>query len=390
MTVAEVVIGLIVNPIAGIGGAAGLAGSDGQGVQHDAALRGGRSHAADRAVEVLRAIRVHLESGAALLLVAPGDMGAATARAAGVPHQVLDLTVGEPTSAADTRSCAAALAETAVDLLLFAGGDGTATDVAAGCGETVTALGIPSGVKMYSGCFATDARAAACVADRVASGRATATTLAEVVDLDEAALRGGRVAPRLTAALRVPVSPVVQPRKAPSAANAAGEVAALAAAAAHLVSDGVPTALGPGGTTAAVSRALGLEPTLLGVDIVCDGEIRASGVSEPELYDWAERGPLRIVVSVIGGQGFVLGRGNQQVSPRVIRACGPANIVILAAESKLIALGGRPLLVDTGDAALDEELSGYRRVLTGPRQWTICRIGQSFSTQVDHHDRRSA
>lgn len=384
---AAVTLGLLVNPVAGIGGAAGLAGSDGRAVQQAAAGRGGVSHAADRALTVLCALAPQLIAHDAVLLVAPGVMGEGVARAAGIPCDVLDLAVGDPTSGDDTAACAAAFAEAGVDLMLFAGGDGTAADVAAGCADRIPVLGIPSGVKMYSGCFAVNPWAAAAIAERVVTGRPVGTHLVEVVDLDEDRLRAGEaavvgsppIAPRLTAALRVPVAPAVQSRKAPTTVGAAGQVRAVAAAAAALLADGVVTALGPGGTTRAVLDYVGLPATLLGVDIVRGGDLLASNVNEAELYEWAERGPLRIMVSVIGGQGFVFGRGNQQFSPRVIRAAGEANIVILAPEAKLAALGGRPLLADTGDAALDAEIAGYRRVLTGPRHWAIYQLGQRLS-----------
>lgn len=377
-----VTLGLVVNPVAGIGGAAGLAGSDGLAVQRAAAMRGGVSHATDRAVAVLRALAPQLAAHDGALLVAPGVMGEDAARAAGIDCRALDIAVGTPTSGADTTACAAALAEAGVDLLLFAGGDGTAADVARGCAERIPVLGIPSGVKMYSGCFAVGPRAAATVAERIVAGRPTDTAVVEVVDLDEDRLRAGRtITPRLTAALRVPVAPAVQSRKAPTAGSAAEQVRAVAASAAALLADGVVTAIGPGGTTQAVLDQLGLPATLLGVDIVRGGELLAANVSEPELYGWALRGPLRIMVSVIGGQGFVFGRGNQQFSARVIRAAGAANIVILAPEAKLAALSGRPLLADTGDADLDAELASHRRVLTGPRQWAIYPLGQRLSVE---------
>jgi predicted polyphosphate/ATP-dependent NAD kinase len=371
-----------VNPIAGIGGAAGMAGSDGAVVQRAAAERGGISHAAERAIEVLRSLAEQFTEHDAVLIVAPGRMGEEAASVAGIPCRAVNVATADPTSAADTVACAEAFADAEVDLLLFAGGDGTAADVARGCADRIPVLGIPSGVKMYSGCFAVNTRAAADIAGRVLAGGVVATTGVEVVDLDEVALRSGRVAPRLTAALRVPVAPAVQSRKAPTSANVAGQVQAVAAAAAALLTDGTVTALGPGGTTHAVLDRLGLDGTLLGVDIVCGGRLLASNVNEVELYEWARKAPLRVMVSVIGGQGFVFGRGNQQFSPRVIRAAGAADIVILAPESKLAALQGRPLLADTGDAALDAELAGYRRVLTGAGQWAVYPLGQRLSSTI--------
>lgn len=414
-----ITVGLLVNPVAGLGGAAGLAGSDGVDVQREAASRGAVSHATERASTALRLIRPlftgydEVRDGApdapigttgrgeaaAELLVAPGPMGETAAAAADVNVRTLPASIESPTSAADTTACAAAFVDAGVDLLLFAGGDGTAADIARGCGERIAVLGIPSGVKMYSGCFAVSPGAAAGIVRRfVAAASAAAdarggrvmahvagprTATVEVVDLDEETLRDGLVRPRLTASLRIPAAPAVQSRKAPTTGDAAAQVEAVAAAAAGVLADGIPTAVGPGGTTAAVMSRLGLSGTLLGVDIVrVRGEngggatLLAAGVSEPELFDCAANGPLRVMVSVIGGQGFVFGRGNQQFSPRVLRAVGARNIVILAPEAKLAALGGRPLLVDTGDATLDSELAGYRRVLTGPSQWAMYPVGE--------------
>lgn len=385
-----VTVGLLVNPVAGVGGPAGMGGSDGIEVQRAAAERGGVSRATDRAVEVLRALAARFTEYDASLVVCPGAMGEDAARAAGIPYHTIDVAVGEPTSGVETSRCAAAFAEAGVDLLLFAGGDGTAGDVARGCADRIPVMGIPSGVKMYSGCFAVNARAAASVTGRLLTGRHIDTTIVEVVDLDETALRDGRVVPKLTAALRVPVEPAMQSRKAPTAANAADQVRAVAASAAVLLNDGVVTALGPGGTTHAVLDRLGLRGTLLGVDIACGAKLLATNVSEPELYDWASRGPLRIMVSVIGGQGFVFGRGNQQFSPRVIRAAGAASIVILAPEAKLAALQGRTLLADTGDADLDAELAGYRSVLTGPAQWAVYPLGRSAGRYDQPNDQTGA
>jgi predicted polyphosphate/ATP-dependent NAD kinase len=123
--------------------------------------------------------------------------------------------------------------------------------------------------------------------------------------------------------------------------------------------------LGPGGTMAALAEELGVAKTPLGVDVVLDGRVVRADASEPELLDEVARGPAQAVVSIIGGQGFLLGRGNQQLSARLIRALGDDPIMAVAPEQKLIDLGGRPLLVDTGDPELDAELAGRIRVVTG-------------------------
>ena len=133
--------------------------------------------------------------------------------------------------------------------------------------------------------------------------------------------------------------------------------------------------MGPGTTVGAVMDELGIPNTLLGVDVVQDNQIVASDVTESDLLRILERSPATIVVTVIGGQGYILGRGNQQISPSVLRKVGVEHIIVVASPQKLASLSGRPLRVDTGDPQLDEVLSGYRKVMTGFRQYAMHRIG---------------
>lgn len=365
-------IGVLVNPIAGIGGRAGLGGSDGEDVQRTAATRGGVSFGADRMAETVRLLRASATAELEFI-AAPGAMGAQVLGRSGFDGAgPVSRPLGS-TTAADTVRYARELAAAGVDLILFAGGDGTAAAVARGLtGTEVPALGVPSGVKMYSGCFAiTPAAAAKTAADFVAGERcARRSIVTEIVDLDEELLRRGVVAPRLVGALRVPVGRLVQHAKVPSTGDLAVQTATAAAGAAWLLDTGDPVAVGPGGTTAALLANRGLEGSPLGVDLVGAGTVR-KGLSEPELFSAAQRNRLRLVLTVVGGQGFVLGRGNQQLSPRVLRCIRPADLHIVAPAAKLAALGGRSLLVDTGDPSLDTALSGYHRIITGPSDSTM-------------------
>jgi predicted polyphosphate/ATP-dependent NAD kinase len=134
--------------------------------------------------------------------------------------------------------------------------------------------------------------------------------------------------------------------------------------------------LGPGTTTRTVMERLGLPKTLLGVDAVRDGELAGADLTEGELLDLiAAAGRASIIVTVIGGQGHIFGRGNQQISPAVIRAAGTDRIIVIATQTKLLSLRGGPLLVDTGDPALDAELSGYAKVVTALGERTMYRVG---------------
>ncbi|MEU1388303.1 MULTISPECIES: NAD(+)/NADH kinase [unclassified Nonomuraea] len=376
------VIGLVVNPVAGLGGSVGLKGSDGADVQRAALAKGAEPKAGRRAAQAVATLLAR-RPGARLVTVA-GAMGEDSARAAAVPYELVPSGVQDATTAADTRAAVAALAE--VDLLLFAGGDGTARDVLDAVrelgGQAPPVLGIPAGVKVYSGCFAlSPATAGFVAADFLARPESVE---AEVVDLDEERYRRGLVSPRLYGSLRVPAGrAALSGRKAGSSDAAPATVEGIAREVAARLRPGARYVLGPGATTAAVGRELGLATTLLGVDVV---EARAGGgadlvaadVTEGELFELVRGREAVIVLSVIGGQGFVLGRGNQQVSPRVLdEVLGDGSgdrLVVLATQQKLAGLGGRPLLADSGDQELDRKLAGHVRVITGYRESTIYRI----------------
>ncbi|MEU4698521.1 ATP-NAD kinase family protein [Nonomuraea dietziae] len=395
----EVVVGLVVNPVAGLGGAAGLKGSDGEQVQREALARGATPRAGERAARAVRALLAR-RPGTRVVTV-PGSMGEHSARDAGAPCVLVrpspsssaDPGSAGATTARDTRQAVVALAD--VDLLLFAGGDGTARDVLDAVRElgdqAPPVLGIPAGVKVYSGCFAVSPAAAGFLAAGYASGlrhgpgtAGAGTVEAEVVDLDEERYRQGLVSPRLYGSLRVPAArAALSGRKSGSSGVVPASVEGIAREVVARMRPGVRYVLGPGATTQAVGRELGLTTTLLGVDVVeaDDGGVLVAGdVSEAELFALVTGREAVVVLSVIGGQGFVLGRGNQQVSPRVIDAvigCGDATgrrLLVLATPQKLAALRGRPLLADSGDEDLDRKLSGHVQVITGYRESTIYQI----------------
>lgn len=390
-------IGLVVNPVAGVGGPAGLAGSDGPEVQRLAVERGARSRVQERAASALTTLAARhpgLE-----VATAAGVLGADAVRAAGLRPRVLSTPAeAVRTEAADTSRAVAALAADGVELILVVGGDGTLRDAVAGLdlaaalttpektdgratvapapGRTSTelrsragtpaVLGVPAGVKMYSPVFAVSPRAAGALAADWIDHGGLPTAEREVLDTDEAAMRRARVEPTLYGLVRVPVhAGRTQARKAPTPATEAAAVEAAARGAVARMQPGVRYLLGPGGTTAEIARQLGLDGTPLGVDVVLDGRLLVRGASERQLRDELALGAAQAVVTVIGGQGFLLGRGNQQLSAAVLRALGDDPLLVVAPEQKLVDLHGRPLLVDTGDPVLDARLAGHIRVVTG-------------------------
>ena len=342
-------IGVVVNPVAGMGGAVGLKGTD--GVLEEALARGAEPRAPGRAVEALRAL--HERAPDVELYAYGGRMGADEARAAGFDPVVVGEPEAEPTTVLDTEAAVRAFAEAGVDLVLFVGGDGTAADVARtleAAGVDVPVLGVPAGVKVFSSVFAVTPEAA---------GRTAAwfeaTEEREVMDLDEEAYRAGEVRPALEALVRVPVSESLQASKQ----LAGGTVEGLAAGFADDVEAGVTYVLGPGGTLRAIKRALGFGGSPLGVDVWRDGEVVARDASEAEVLAALGEDNV-VVVSPIGGQGFVFGRGNLQLTPAVLRR---ARVEYVASRRKLDGLG--VLRVDTGDPEVDASLRGWRRVRVG-------------------------
>jgi predicted polyphosphate/ATP-dependent NAD kinase len=365
-------LGLIVNPIAGMGGRVGLKGTDGPQTVAQARALGAVPLSATRAAQALAVIAQANIPGLEVL-TAPGAMGEAIARGLGWTPQVIGQSLSGDSSAADTERAATAMAAQGVDLLLFAGGDGTARNICHAIGTSVPAIGIPTGVKMHSAVYATSPRAAGEVVVWALITNA-ATREAEVMDIDEEAFRQGIVSARLYGALRVPVARgLLQGLKS---GRGGGEPAELAAIAADVVAHPLQapdrvSIIGPGSTTRAILDQMGLPSTLLGVDVLYRGDVLRHDATERELLGYLAQTPGQVIVTPIGGQGFLFGRGNQQISAEVLRRVGLENIIVVATPSKLSSLAGGPLRVDTGDEELDALLRGYRRVVTGYGMETV-------------------
>jgi predicted polyphosphate/ATP-dependent NAD kinase len=356
-------LGFVVNPVAGMGGRVGLKGSDGVETLRRAKELGATESSPARAAEALR----HLASlkGKLEILTYPGEMGEEEARSVGFEPKVLGKIKAGETTSADTKAAVSEMARLNVDLILFAGGDGTARDIFEAIDGNVPALGIPTGVKIHSGVFAVSPAAAGELAARYLRGEINSVQQSEVMDIDEEAFRENRLSARLYGYLRVPrEESYMQGSKEASPVQEEENLKAIAADLAEEMDPEILYVLGPGSTISSVAEHLGLKKTLLGVDVVQGGKIVAVDVNEDQLLKIVAGKRAKIIVTVIGGQGFVFGRGNQQISPRIIRAVGRENIVIAATPAKLATLHGKPLLVDTGDPTLDTELTGYTRVVT--------------------------
>ena len=361
------VIGFLINPIAGMGGSVGLKGTDGKA--DEARRRGAVPHARDRAAITLANLKGIPDLS---FLSCGGEMGEAALRQAGISRYRVVYTAQSESTAEDTQGAVRAFVAQGVDLILFCGGDGTARDVFAAAGRDVPVLGIPAGVKMYSAVFAVDPGAAAALLAgpyRIADG--------DVVDVDEEAYRTGTLATRLYGVARVAArAGLTQPAK--QVFEEADEERAKEEIARFMAEVMLPDTLyiiGAGTTTEAIARQLGIKKTLLGVDAVLNGRIIAADADENVLLSLTEKYPgARIVVSPIGAQGFILGRGSQQISPAVVRSVGVSRVIVVATPHKLRET---PVLyVDSGDPAIDAGFGQSVQVISGyriARRKRICR-----------------
>lgn len=373
-------IGFLINPIAGMGGRIGLKGTD--DVLEKAIELGAKPVAHRRAVETLCELkRRNLEQTTPAVIdweTCSGAMGADALAAAGIESVHIIAQTATPTTADDTKAITRQFVNMGVDLILFCGGDGTARDIASVAGTRVPILGIPSGVKMFSGVFGvTPSRTAEIVLGFLKGELGLAE--AEVLDLDEDKYRAGQWAVRYLYNVLTPFEPtytqvakqiIEESSDTESKVEIARYVAEMMAADPQTL-----FILGPGRTVEAVATEIGVGKTLLGIDAVFNGRLVAVDLSERSLLALLDQyADSRLVLSPIGAQGFVLGRGNLQLSPEAIQRIGIANIMVLATPSKLARTPH--LRFDTGDAGLDAKLLnlGFLPVVTGYRRQRLVKI----------------
>jgi predicted polyphosphate/ATP-dependent NAD kinase len=369
-------LGLIVNPIAGMGGRVGLKGTDGQEILDMARKLGAVPTSPARAVEALRQI-ISIKDSIELLTY-PYEMGEDEARECTFDPALLGSITKGNTTSADTRNAARDMMSAGVDLILFAGGDGTAKDIYEALGDKVPVLGIPAGVKIHSAVFSINPQSAGDLAVMYLRGEATSLREAEVMDIDEEAFRENRLSATLLGYLKVPYEQtMVQATKAGSSVDDEAAAEEIAGDFIENMQDDCIYILGPGTTTRAIMKQLGLKKTLLGVDTVYNGKLIASDVNEKRLSELIQGKKAKIVMTVIGGQGFIFGRGSQQISPDIIRTVGRENVVVIATPNKLLSLRGRPLLVDTGDSEVDRMMAGYIQVITGYKRRSVYPVKSS-------------
>lgn len=377
-------LGFLINPIAGMGGATGLKGTDGAALQH-AIAKGATPIApkkAKQALSELLTLKDQLE-----VVAADGVMGATPARALGFSTTVVGLRDTGETTARHSRAAMQAMCDAEVNLILFVGGDGTARDLlAASEGADIAVIGAPSGVKMHSGVFATSPRVAGSLARRFLTATNRDAMLRVVEIVDRQIIDGVDYSePHCFGVMRSPYAPMatLHPKASSNVtAQAAIDGACWEITAKNLADETL--IIGPGATMQAIKRHLGDEGTLLGVDVFRAGQLVARDADRDTLAALVSSGTTSIMISPTGGQGFLFGRGNQQIDASVIKAVGVGNILIVSSMEKLMTLKDGALFVDTGDAALNVELSGYAPIITGTKRRTMFRIVNPDDQLIDN------
>jgi predicted polyphosphate/ATP-dependent NAD kinase len=372
-------IGFLVNPIAGMGGRVGLKGTD--GVLKKAVMLGAKTIAPQKAEEMLSEFCVISSSHHDDLawITCDGDMGNKELEAVGIKNkQIVYSPSGYTTSADDTKNGCEKFLEHHIDLLIFCGGDGTARDIFTIVDKKIPLLGIPAGVKMHSGVFGINTIATAKMLHEFINKRLTIGD-AEIMDLDEELYRRGEWKIRLFGVAKGIVEPTyIQVGKVCFESVSDEDVKDELAEHINDELEKYPDWLFlfcTGGTIDYIAKKLNIQHTLLGIDAIYQKQLVGKDVNEEQILTLLKKYPkTKILLSPIGAQGFILGRGNLQLSPAVINKIGIDNIIVVATPSKLMHT---PILrVDTGDKKLDHLFTkqGYLMVVIGYRLSRVVKL----------------
>ena len=366
-------IGLIVNPVAGMGGSVGLKGTDGE-MYRQALKLGAKPVTPQRTRELLSHIRNKDEVE---LLVAPGKMGEDYVKNSDISFTVIGK-VGEETGAEETKRIAGEMLNSGVELLIFVGGDGTARDIYDALDLKVPAVAVPAGVKVFSSVFAVSARAAAGMVDAFIEGAGVGEE--EVLDIDEDAFRRGKLAAELYGYLLVPhVRGLLQAGKEASSVDKASVENKIEVARYIVANMDCNTLylIGPGTTVKSIADEIGVPKTLLGIDAVFNKKLVGADLNERGILKLLTRyggggKKVKIMVTPIGGSGFILGRGSKQFTPEVLKQVGEKNVIIVGTRDKINKLDC--LRVDTGDPETDELLCRPVKVFVGDKEEVVVEV----------------
>ena len=376
-------VGVLVNPDAGLGGRLGFKGSDGRAKEARAA--GAEDRAGPRMLQCMTKLQQLLNSGLNRTDAKPQFLTWQGRMGGDWLGDFKFTNIGKSpseTTAEDTSILVSNLLSSEVDVIIYAGGDGTTRDIVnAMNGDETPLIGVPGGVKMHSGCFATTPNAAAEVLLSFLQGDLL-SSITEVMDLDEEVYQRGEWKVRMYGEAWTPASPRFMQGSKQQVERASEDeiIEGLANHVADLINEdeNLMLILGSGGTINRIGNHLGLDLTLLGIDILHKGEL-FTDLNEQQLLEIITPfgGEKLLLLSPMGGQGFLIGRGNLQLSPNVLRAIGHESVLGVATPSKLIGLNF--LRIDTGDPELDLTFQEKRfiKLLQGYRTTRVIRVLES-------------
>jgi len=366
-------LGLIINPIAGMGGSVGLKGTDGSDILNQCIKLGAEPESHNKtakSISIFSSLKESFE-----IITCKGPMGESVIKDYAYKCKILDNKISGLTTPKDTIEAAKEMVNYGIDLLLFAGGDGTARDICDAVGTQVAVIGIPAGVKIHSAVFAKNPANAGELCRLFLLNKIKGFVEAEVMDIDEEDYRKEILSARLFGYLKIPFErKYLQNLKSGSPPSDLYFQQAIAHTLCESMNDDYYYIVGPGSTTKAFMNKLGLEGSLLGVDIVFNKKLYGKDLNAKKIIEIIRKKKSKLIITPVGGQGFILGRGNQQLSPQVINIIGKENIIIIATPAKLNSLNGRPLLIDTGEDNLNHELSDYYKLITGHDEFRMYKV----------------
>lgn len=356
-------IGLIINPIAGMGGRVGLKGTDGKETLDKAIKLGAIREAPSKAKKALKKLEPLKER--LLILTSARDMGENQCKALEFTHELVHNPI-HITDSSDTIKAAKIMEERGVDLIIFVGGDGTARDIYNAVENRVVTIGIPAGVKIHSPVYGNTPELAGELALLYLKDGNLHIKEEEVVDIDEEAFRNNMVRTELFGYLKIPYKKEwLQNKKAPTPLGEEASQNAIALDIIDNMTDDIYYLIGPGTTTKAIMDQLNLPNSLLGVDIIKNKSIVKMDCNEKDILNVLGNNEGKLIITPTGGQGYLLGRGNQQISPKVLEKITKESIIIISPNTKIIQLHGNPLLIYTGDENIDKSLQGYYKIKVG-------------------------
>ena len=375
----EFKLGFILNPISGMGGAVGLKGTDGKEILKKAIELGAKPNAANRAKEFLtelESIKLKLK-----FIACPGIMGEFVLKETNfnhetINHPILSKIEGIYDSTAEHTMIAAKIMKDIEDLkiIIFVGGDGTARNIESVVKKEKPCLGIPSGVKVYSSVFALNPRMASSIVMQFLWEEIPLRE-SEVLDINEEAYRNGKLISMIYGHMLTPHNPeYIQMSKMGSSDSDLNNQERIAKRIVELLENDIYYLIGPGTTTKAITDFLHQKKTVLGVDLLINKEIVAQDLNEQQILEHIGGKNVKIIVSLIGGQGFLFGRGNLQFTPNVLRKIGSKNIIIISTKFKLQSVPNQILRLDTRDVELDKEMKGFYNIIVDYDEIKICKV----------------